>query len=886
MGLHGAVRSLGFQIAIAMSLLIVAIGAMVVWQVDAILRDNEMARYTERLVRARDQLSQQLATDRELAVTGAAVLASDMAMREAIAERNVVRILQLASAYYQRTGTALAGSPGLQVYDATGALMLRAHSPLQGRQQTVPPEVTLALSTETSVGTLRQDEVLGLTISGVAPVLGEDGQVIGAIEALTGIDRTFILAQERLLGVQVSIFTPSEVLVSAPDRAARLAADAITPEQRERITEEGAAVIELDGARYLASLHTVRGLDESLVAAAYLGIEERAVLHGVNNVRTRAMESTLVGGAVAVVLASGVAFLAVRPIRELVHAARRIQSNDLDTPVALNGPREVLELAAALEDLRVAVRQTRDAMLSANRDLALRFDASAASLSEASKDLAVMHGILAALDGDAPGGLAGVTDELAGLDWVDGAAIVLATEEGRLSAAATTQLTPSAMAALLAVLEGGVRGQRLEAGIAVWDTTATPETQGMASAGIGGFVTQPMLEPDGVAGVVVVTTQTPLRLTPSRSELLRSVTLEVAAMLERTELAGEVEENRRIAESVLREMSDGVLVIDHTNTCRVVNPAAARILGQSRLQMVGQFAEDILPLGDEAVATLRRRALEPQGGPVAPLIADLHGRHLAISAGPFVDADPERAGMMVLIRDLSAEAEADRVKQDFVSMVGHELRTPLTLIRTTIDLLHEGDAGDLSATQRRIVEVLHANTDRLMVLINDLLDMSAIDSGRMQIQPAIVDVAEAVRAAVEDAQPAALAKQHQFTLAVPEAAPAWADRRRVVQVLANLLSNAIKYTPPGGTIQVSVRVDEPWVDVSVRDSGIGIPPEEQTHLFEKFYRTSQGRRTTGGTGLGLAIARSLVELHGGRIWCESDGHSGTTFTFTLPRWEI
>ena len=122
-------------------------------------------------------------------------------------------------------------------------------------------------------------------------------------------------------------------------------------------------------------------------------------------------------------------------------------------------------------------------------------------------------------------------------------------------------------------------------------------------------------------------------------------------------------------------------------------------------------------------------------GARSPLLVEAAGLQLAVTAGPFPDADPARAGAILLIRDLSAEAEAERVKRDFVSMVGHELRTPLTLIRTTIDLLHSHDAGDLNPTQQRIVEVLLQNSDRLMSLISDLLDMSALDSGRMQITP-------------------------------------------------------------------------------------------------------------------------------------------------------
>ena len=255
-----------------------------------------------------------------------------------------------------------------------------------------------------------------------------------------------------------------------------------------------------------------------------------------------------------------------------------------------------------------------------------------------------------------------------------------------------------------------------------------------------------------------------------------------------------------------------------------------------------------------------------------------------MTSGPFPDPDPERSGMLVLLRDLSAEAEAERVKQDFVSMVGHELRTPLTLIRTTIDLLVERDAGALNSTQERIVEVLRNNADRLMSLITDLLDMSALDSGRMQINPSLIEMDSIVRGVMEDVQSGVLAKQHSLRVDVPASLPVWADSARAQQVLQDLVSNAIKYTPVGGVIEITARdVPGGFAEVSVTDNGIGIPPEEQTHLFEKFYRTTAGRRTTGGTGLGLAIARSIVDLHGGRIWCESDGRTGSRFVFTLPR---
>lgn len=877
--LGGLFRTLGFQIALMMSVLIIGVSALVLWQVDGLLRQNEVDRFTDELLAARGQLAQQVETDRELSVTGAIVLANQPDMRAAVEAGQVVRILQIASEYYQRTNSPLPGTPGLQVYDAQGAIIVRAHDPLRGRQRVVPHEVREVVTSSAALSVIRVDELMGPSIAGISPVLSEGGTVIGAIEVLTALDESYLRERGRILGVEMALVSDNGVLSGDPE-------EGVLPDlsegDRQTIFARGTEMLDLDGGTYLSTIQPLRSYDDDWIADLYLGIDESAILEGVSEIRWAALRATGIGAALAVVLAGGLAYITMRPIRELVEGARRIQANDLDTPVQTSGPTEVLDLADALDDLRVAVRQSREAMLSVNRDLASKMDQSTASLSDATQELAVMHGVLAALSTDSPGGLGGVVEELVELDWADGAVIALATEDGHLSPAAAAGLTPAAREALIAIIERGVRGQRLESGIVVTDTTDLPGA--LREHDIGGFATHPMVEPDGVAGIVAVTARRALRLTPSRTELLRSVSREVAAMLERTELAGEVEENRRIAEAVLREMSDGVLVIDHMNRVVVVNPAAARLLDRARADLIGQEPEAILPLSEDAVGTLRRRARDTSRTPVAPLLTEVNHRRLAISAGPFVDseAEPDRAGMMVLMHDLSAEAEAERVKQDFVSMVGHELRTPLTLIRTTIDLLNEGDAGALNDTQQRIVEVLHANTDRLMALISDLLDMSALDSGRMQIQPESIDIVTVVAEAVTDAQPTAQAKDHRLSARLPDDLLAFADRRRVLQVLANLVNNAVKYTPPGGNIEVSVEQREGSVEVRVRDNGIGIPVTEQTQLFEKFFRTSTGRRTTGGTGLGLAIARSLIELHGGSIWVESDGESGSTFAFTLP----
>ena len=184
----GFIRTLGFQIALAMSVLIIAVNALVVWQVDGLLRANEEDRFTDQLISARTQMISQFGTDQDLSVTGAVVLANQPDMRLAIESGEVVDILRIASEYYQRTSSPLPGAPGLQVYDAAGNLIVRAHDPLRGRQRVVPQEVTQALTSSTPIGMLRTDELLGPSVSGIAPVFADDGQVIGAIEVFSALD--------------------------------------------------------------------------------------------------------------------------------------------------------------------------------------------------------------------------------------------------------------------------------------------------------------------------------------------------------------------------------------------------------------------------------------------------------------------------------------------------------------------------------------------------------------------------------------------------------------------------------------------------------------------------------------------------------------------------
>ncbi len=235
-------------------------------------------------------------------------------------------------------------------------------------------------------------------------------------------------------------------------------------------------------------------------------------------------------------------------------------------------------------------------------------------------------------------------------------------------------------------------------------------------------------------------------------------------------------------------------------------------------------------------------------------------------------------------RLFAAVEAANRAKTDFISFVSHELKQPMTAIKGYTDLLVKGLAGDLTDTQRSFLEVIRSNVNRMDTMVQELLDISRIEAGRLRLEIGQVALREAIEEAVRVIRQEIEAKRQTLEVEITEPLPpVRADRNRVVQILTNLLSNAYKYTPEEGHIRVTVQPNSGFVVCSVSDTGIGIAPEEQERLFTKFFRSQHPVvRNVPGTGLGLVITKSLVELQGGQIWVESEPGKGSTFTFTLP----
>jgi GAF domain-containing protein/DNA-binding response OmpR family regulator/nitrogen-specific signal transduction histidine kinase/HAMP domain-containing protein len=355
-------------------------------------------------------------------------------------------------------------------------------------------------------------------------------------------------------------------------------------------------------------------------------------------------------------------------------------------------------------------------------------------------------------------------------------------------------------------------------------------------------------------------------------------------------------------QAIVEGIADGVLVLDTNRYVVLMNPAAARILGVKDASAVeGQHIREILKLAGAPVDQVLARQLydklmtgiehfstleASEEGPVPGLGFRLEAEEkvIVVSLSPVSLGSGELPSLVTVLRDISREAEVERLKNEFISTVSHELRTPMTSIKGYTDLLVSENVGTLNEQQRRFVHVIKSNADRLTALVNDILDISRIETGRIKLKVTSINLARLIDDMADNFRGRMVEKSLELILDLPSTLPLIrGDETRVVQILENLASNAWKYTPEGGKVTVKARVVDGFVQVDVADTGIGIAQRDLAHIFDRFYRTEQAEvRAVDGTGLGLAIVKMFVELLGGKIWVQSEVNRGSTFSFTLP----
>lgn len=342
-------------------------------------------------------------------------------------------------------------------------------------------------------------------------------------------------------------------------------------------------------------------------------------------------------------------------------------------------------------------------------------------------------------------------------------------------------------------------------------------------------------------------------------------------------------------QTVLENMHDGVIVVDEHGKILMMNPAAEQIYGTTLAQVAGRDLTE--KLGEEHVVTLAAELATPD--PEKPMAREVRvkahddTRRTVQSAAAVVQNEAGRVvGMVASLTDVAKHKELQRMQRDFVSHVTHELRAPLSSIRAALEILQTATGGKMKEDESRMLATALRNSDRLADLISSILDFSKIESGQMTVFPAKADPEKLVREAVESMAPWASKKGVAISFNIPPDLPTlWADPKRTVQVLINLLSNSIKATPAGGQITVRAarsRTSDRFLELSVQDTGCGIPKSEHQRIFDKFVQIASGEVHVGGTGLGLSIAKALVHLQNGTMGVDSDGGKGATFLFTLP----
>jgi two-component system cell cycle sensor histidine kinase/response regulator CckA len=341
--------------------------------------------------------------------------------------------------------------------------------------------------------------------------------------------------------------------------------------------------------------------------------------------------------------------------------------------------------------------------------------------------------------------------------------------------------------------------------------------------------------------------------------------------------------------AVLGSMGEGVVTTDANGLVISINPAMERLGGWQQPEAVGRPYAEVFPVvngkgetvpDDERFlsrAIADRTVVATRGFEVSLL--DRAGRlvPVGVTAAPVLDEEGELDGGVAIVREVSHEQEVDRLKSSLISTASHELRTPLTMIQGFAELLKTRNLAQ--AQVRDAAEQIHGSAERLARLIDDLLSVSRIEAGRLEVRAVPIDLAPVINEAV-----APFSEGRPIRVDLNGSAPvAVADPDLVHRILTNLLSNAVKYSSPDTMVSVEVHGNDDAIEISVRDQGVGLTEEEQGHLFSKFFRADREEvREAGGTGLGLFITKSLVEMQGGEMRVESAPGQGSTFAFTLP----
>ncbi len=364
-------------------------------------------------------------------------------------------------------------------------------------------------------------------------------------------------------------------------------------------------------------------------------------------------------------------------------------------------------------------------------------------------------------------------------------------------------------------------------------------------------------------------------------ELRKSRTALINILEDVEEARKKAEEERKKTNALIVNFSDGLLFFDQEGKLSLINPQAEKFLKVNSQEVIGQSLfqlkkipsfQPLIELLGEKIQEIFRKELK--------MGEDLILEVSAIS----VISEKEQLGHLIVLHNITREKMVERIKTEFVSLAAHQLRTPLSAIKWTLRMILDGDLGEVSPDQKALLEKSYLANERMINLINDLLNVARIEEGRYLYKPQPEDIGIIFSEVIELHKEKAERKKIEIIFKKPESLPkVLVDKEKIALAISNLVNNAIEYTLAGGKVTVEIQKREKELLCLVSDTGIGIPKDQQSRVFTKFFRaTNAMRMQTEGTGLGLFITKNIIEAHGGKIWFQSEEGKGTTFYFSLP----
>jgi len=334
--------------------------------------------------------------------------------------------------------------------------------------------------------------------------------------------------------------------------------------------------------------------------------------------------------------------------------------------------------------------------------------------------------------------------------------------------------------------------------------------------------------------------------------------------------------------TIANYLSDGLLIFDENNKLVLVNLQAEeffqirkeKILGKSILEL--NHFSDFEPLVSLLIGKTKeffRRELQIKEN----FILEVTSTSMIING--------ERSGILVILHNVSREKTAEKMKSEFVTLAAHQLRTPTSAVKWSIQVLLDGDLGELEEGQRKILEKMYSTNNKVIRLVKDLLNLAQIEEGKFLSKIVLSNIEDIIQLIINSRKDLIIKKKIKFELKKPETKlpKVMLDVEKIKIAIENILDNAIRYTSSGDSISISLEDKKKEIEVKIQDTGMGIPEDQQAKVFTKFFRgTNVMKVDTEGTGLGLYISKNIIEAHGGKIWFESERDEGTTFHFTIP----